>query len=60
MSAIAPPKLQCTSEVTPYRFTREQFMQLAELGYFKGQHAQLIRGEILTMPAMKEPHACGR
>lgn len=57
MSAIATPKLQRTSDVAPFRFTPEQFLQLAELGYFKGRRVHLIRGEIFAMPPMKEPHA---
>ncbi len=57
MSAIATPKLQRTSEVVPYRFTPEQFLQMSELGYFKGQRVHLIRGELFAMPSMKEPNA---
>ncbi len=40
----------------PYRWTREQFYEIGEMGLFEGRRAILINGEILSMPAMKEAH----
>lgn len=41
------------------RFTRDQYRALAGHGLFDGRRVCLLRGEIIEMPAMKEPHACG-
>jgi Uma2 family endonuclease len=41
----------------PYRWTVEDFFRASELGLFEGQHVQLIEGEIIDMPAQKDPHA---
>ena len=40
----------------PYRWTREQFYEIGEMGLFEGRRAILVEGEILAMPAMKDPH----
>lgn len=41
------------------RFTRDQYFDLGEHGFFDGRRVMLIHGEILEMAAIKEPHACG-
>jgi Uma2 family endonuclease len=41
------------------RFTRDQYRSLAEHGFFDGRRVCLLHGEIIEMPAMKEPHATG-
>lgn len=41
---------------TPYVWTREQFYEIGDMGLFEGRRAILIEGEILAMPAMKDPH----
>jgi Uma2 family endonuclease len=40
----------------PYRWTREQFYQMGDLGLFEGRRAILVEGEILAMPAMGNTH----
>ncbi len=40
----------------PYRWTREQFYQIGDMGLFEGRRAILIEGEILAMPAMGDLH----
>ena len=40
----------------PYRWTREQFNQIGDLGLFEGRRAILVEGEILAMPAMGDMH----
>ncbi len=40
----------------PYRWTREQFNEMGEMGLLDGQRAILVEGEILAMPGMKNPH----
>ena len=40
----------------PYRWTREQFNEMGDMGLFEGRRSLLINGEILSMPAMKEAH----
>jgi Uma2 family endonuclease len=40
----------------PYRWTREQFYEIGDMGLFEGRRSILINGEILSMPAMKEAH----
>ena len=40
----------------PYRWTREQFNEMGDMGLFEGRRAILVEGEILAMPGMKDPH----
>ena len=40
----------------PYRWTREQFYEIGDMGLFEGRRAILVEGEILAMPGMKDPH----
>lgn len=40
----------------PFRFTREQYYQLADLGYFQGRRVERIRGEIVEMSPINWPH----
>lgn len=40
----------------PYRWTREQFNEIGDMGLFEGRQAILVEGEILAMPAMKKLH----
>jgi Uma2 family endonuclease len=39
------------------RWTRKEFYQLAELGLFNGQRAELIEGEIMVLSPQKWAHA---
>src|SRR5258708_17585473 len=40
-----------------YRFTRDDYYRMADVGLFQGRHVELIEGEIIQMPAQKNPHA---
>ncbi len=40
----------------PYRWTREQFNQIGDLGLFEGRRAILVEGEIFAIPAMDDLH----
>ena len=40
----------------PYRWTREQFYEIGDMGLFEGRRAILVEGEILAMPAMGDLH----
>jgi Uma2 family endonuclease len=40
-------------------WTRNEFYQLMELGWFLGQNVELIRGEIIEMPNQKSGHYAG-
>jgi Uma2 family endonuclease len=38
------------------RFTRAEYYQMANMGWFEGQRVELIGGEIVEMPALNPPH----
>lgn len=40
----------------PYRWTREQFYEIGDMGLLEGRRAILVEGEILAMPAMGDLH----
>src|SRR5947208_7249349 len=40
-----------------YRWSQEEFHQMAELGWFDEKRIELIDGEIIEMPVQKGPHA---
>lgn len=54
MTAKAP-----TRPDGPFRFTREQYYRLGELGFFDGKRVELIRGEIIEMSPINIAHANG-
>lgn len=56
MTQILPAQ-NLETEVRHPHFTLEQFMQMAELGFFENQHVELIRGEIFVMPPAGPKHA---
>jgi Uma2 family endonuclease len=43
----------------PWKWTRDDVVRLAELGFFSGQRVMLIDGELLAMPPMNRDHANG-
>ncbi len=43
----------------PWKWTRDDVIRLAEMGFFQGQRVMLIDGEILAMPPMNRDHANG-
>lgn len=40
----------------PFRFTREQYHRMGELGFFEGKRVELIRGEICAMSPISWSH----
>ncbi len=40
----------------PRRFTREEYYQMADMGFFQDRHVELIDGEILTMSPQSNAH----
>jgi Uma2 family endonuclease len=53
-SALAPSNI--SSDPLPRRWTKGEFYQLADLGLFDGQKAELIDGEIMVMSPQKPLH----
>ncbi len=41
------------------RFTRDEYYRMADLGFFQGRRAELIRGEIIDMSPQKHRHFTG-
>jgi len=56
MSAAAP-MLAPAAGSGPRRWTREEFYRLADLGFFDGQRAERIEGEIMVQSPQNWPHA---
>jgi Uma2 family endonuclease len=46
-----------TAEPRPHRWTREEFYQMLDLGWFQDQRVELLDGEVIDMPAQKNFHA---
>jgi Uma2 family endonuclease len=44
-------------EPMPFRWTKEEYHKMAELGMFEGRRAEFLEGEIIETPAMISPHA---
>jgi Uma2 family endonuclease len=40
----------------PHRWTREEFYQMLDLGWFQDQRVELIDGEVIDMPSQKDYH----
>lgn len=38
------------------RWTYEEYYRMADLGFFRDQHVELVDGEIIEMPPQGEPH----
>ena len=45
------------AEPTIHRWTRAEYQQMLDLGWFVDRHAELIEGQILESPPMKNVHA---
>ncbi len=55
---LTPPTITRTPAPVagPFRFTREQYHRMGELGFFEGKRVELIRGEIHTMSPISWSH----
>ena len=51
MSAALAPR--------PFRWTREEYLRLGELGFFRSRRVERIRGEIVEMSPIHWPHSFG-
>lgn len=56
---IAIPKARLDPGPLRWKWTREDFVRLYELGFFNGQRVMLIDGEVLAMSPMNREHANG-
>jgi len=52
-----PEKAKTNGEPKTVRWTRDQYYQMAEHGFFEGKQVELIKGEIIEMSPMKSAHA---
>lgn len=69
MSAIAtppaptgtttPPPASAPTGPRPWRWTRDEYYKLGELGFFAGKRVELIRGEVFEMSPINIAHASG-
>jgi Uma2 family endonuclease len=51
---LSPPA--DTSEPRPRRWTRDEFHRMADIGFFQGQRAELIEGEVMVLSPQKAEH----
>lgn len=59
MPATFAPQPTAPSQPPGPRFwTREEFYRLADLGFFRGQRAERIEGQITVLSPQKWPHSC--
>ncbi len=67
MSAIATPPAPAGTTTPPpagvgpkpWKWTREQYVEFHNRGFFRDRRVQLIFGEIIEMPKQKWPHVAG-
>jgi Uma2 family endonuclease len=57
MSAVISPPLPIAPAPGPRKWTRDEYCRMADLGFFRGQRAELIGGEIVVMSPQNWPHA---
>lgn len=43
----------------PWRWSRDEYHRLGEHGFFRGKRVELVRGEIIAMSPVGEPHVRG-
>ena len=60
MSAtLTAPTPTSTVDEQRFRFTREQYYRMGELGFFDGKRVERLRGEIIEMSPINWPHVVG-
>ena len=57
MVSILSPQITEATEPRTWRWTRDQYYQMAELGWFNDKRVELINGEIIEMSPMNSRHA---
>lgn len=55
MTVAAKPAAESKAP-TPHRFTADEYLEMADLGFFEGKRVELIDGEILDMSPQQPPH----
>jgi Uma2 family endonuclease len=63
MTAVAPTPNTAFAAIDaieatprPWKWSRQDYYRLAELGFFQGRRVELIRGDIVAMSPVKWPH----
>ena len=59
MSETEIVEISADAEPKGIRWTKAEYHQLAELGFFAGRRTEFLAGEIIEMPTMNSPHATG-
>ena len=57
LARTAPRTPSTDLDPRPRRWTREEFYRMAELGWFHGERAELIEGEILVLSPQGPSHS---
>ena len=57
MSALRTPPQPVSPSPRRMKFTRAQYYDMAERGYFQGKRVERLRGEIVEMSPINWPHA---
>jgi Uma2 family endonuclease len=57
MPYTAPTPFPADTGPRPWKWTREEYYKLGELGFFEGKRVELIHGEIVEMSPIHRPHA---
>ncbi|HUO08816.1 MAG TPA: Uma2 family endonuclease [Phycisphaerae bacterium] len=57
MSTLFPPPIYRPDGTTIRRWTAEEYLRLADLGFFINQRVELIDGEIIQRSPIRNPHA---
>lgn len=50
-------KEKIADEPRYFRWTKDEYHQMAEFGMFESKRTEFLEGEIIEMPTMKSPHA---
>ena len=54
---MATPQKYLSADPKPYRWTREQYYKLGEVGILPDTNVELIEGEVIQMSPIYSPHA---
>ena len=56
---MATPQKHLRTDPKPYRWTREQYYKLGEVGILADKNVELIEGEVIEMSPIYSPHMTG-
>ena len=56
---MATPQKYLSADPKPYRWTREEYYKLGEVGIFADKNVELIEGEVIEMSPIYSPHMTG-